>query len=135
MPTNITTSFPDWIKPMAATLTQERFSGPEWIFERKFDGIRLLAYKDGPDVRLYSRNRLPQNIPALAKAIAKLPQKQLILDGEITWGGPLRYDVFDILWLDGRNVMTLPIEERLELLRELPLAAPLHRVQTLSDEK
>ena len=48
---------------MAATLTQERFTGPEWIFERKFDGIRLLAFKQGPDVRLFSRNRLPQNLP------------------------------------------------------------------------
>jgi ATP-dependent DNA ligase len=44
---------------MAATLTQERFTGPEWIFERKFDGIRLIAFKRGSDVRLYSRNRLP----------------------------------------------------------------------------
>ena len=48
---------------MAATLTQERFSGPEWIFERKFDGIRLLAFKQGDDVRLFSRNRLPQTLP------------------------------------------------------------------------
>ena len=52
---------PDWLEPMAATLTQERFTGPEWIFERKLDGIRLLAYKQGADVRLLSRNRLPQN--------------------------------------------------------------------------
>ena len=48
---------------MAATLTQERFAGPEWIFERKLDGIRLLAFKDGTEVRLLSRNRLPQNAP------------------------------------------------------------------------
>ena len=41
----MTTAFPDWLEPMAATLTQERFTGPEWIFERKFDGIRLLAFK------------------------------------------------------------------------------------------
>jgi ATP-dependent DNA ligase len=41
------TSFPEWLVPMAATLTQERFTGPEWLFERKFDGIRLLAYKNG----------------------------------------------------------------------------------------
>ena len=40
-------SFPEWLEPMAATLTQERFTGPEWIFERKFDGIRLLAFKHG----------------------------------------------------------------------------------------
>jgi hypothetical protein len=55
--------FPDWIEPMAATLTQERFSGPEWIFERKFDGIRLLAFKQGDEVRLFSgiacRNTTP----------------------------------------------------------------------------
>src|ERR1051326_1432943 len=84
---------------MAATLTQERFSGPEWIFERKFDGIRLLAFKRGSKVELFSRNHLPQNIPALAKAIARLPARDLILDGEITWHGPVRYDVFDIMWL------------------------------------
>jgi hypothetical protein len=48
---------PHWLEPMAATLTQERFTGPDWVFERKFDGIRLLAYKRGPDVQLYSRNR------------------------------------------------------------------------------
>ena len=40
-------TMPDWLEPMAATLTQERFSGPDWLFERKFDGIRLLAYKRG----------------------------------------------------------------------------------------
>ena len=39
------TGFPDWLEPMAATLTQERFTGPEWVFERKLDGIRLLAFK------------------------------------------------------------------------------------------
>ena len=52
-------------------LTQERFTGPEWIFERKFDGIRLLAFKQGGDVRLLSRNRLPQNLPAVAQAIVR----------------------------------------------------------------
>jgi len=76
-------SFPEWIQPMAATLTQARFNGAEWIFERKFDGIRLLAYKKGARVELFSRNRLPQTIPALSRAIAKLPHKELILDGEI----------------------------------------------------
>ena len=65
-----TVPFPDWIEPMAATLTQERFSSPEWIFERKFDGIRLLAFKQGDDVRLFSRNRLPQHYPAVAAAMA-----------------------------------------------------------------
>jgi bifunctional non-homologous end joining protein LigD len=124
---------PDWIQPMAATLTQERFTGPEWIFERKFDGIRLLAYKRGPDVRLYSRNRLPQNIPAIAEAMAALPVDSVILDGEVTWDRSAGYDVFDIMWLDGRSVMELPLEERLALLGKLPFRAPLRRVEALDD--
>ena len=66
---------------MAATLTQERFNGSEWSFERKFDGIRLLAYKKGKQVELFSRNRLPQYLPAVSRAIANLPPGQLILDG------------------------------------------------------
>ena len=127
-------SFPEWIQPMAATLTQERFNGSEWIFERKFDGIRLLAYKKGSRVELFSRNRLPQTIPVLARAIAKLPHKELILDGEIDWHGPTAYHLFDIMWIDGRDLTSLPLEERRALLRKLPLAAPLHRVTALHDE-
>src|SRR5262245_19359286 len=60
------TKMPQWLEPMAATLTQERFNGGEWLFERKFDGIRLLAYKRGNEVQLFSRNQLPQNLPPLA---------------------------------------------------------------------
>jgi bifunctional non-homologous end joining protein LigD len=127
------TSFPEWIQPMAATLTQERFTGPEWLFERKFDGIRLLAFKKGAKVELFSRNRLPQNIPALASAIAKLPHRELILDGEIDWHGPTAYHVFDIMWVDGRDVTNLPLEERRTLLKALPLTAPLHQVTALND--
>ena len=125
--------FPEWIPPMAATLTQERFIGPEWIFERKFDGIRLLAYKKGAKVELFSRNQLPQNIPALARAIAKLPHRELILDGEIDWHGPSAYHVFDILWIDGRDATKLPLEDREALLRKLPLTPPLHRVTALKE--
>jgi len=119
---------------MAATLTQERFTGPEWIFEQKSDGIRLLAFKKGSRVELFSRNQLPQNIPVLARAIAKLPHRELILDGEIDWHGPTAYHVFDIMWLDGRNVMTLPLEERRALLKSLPLSPPLHRVNAVHGE-
>ena len=125
-------SFPDWVVPMAATLTQERFTGPEWVFERKFDGIRLLAFKQGPDVRLFSRNRLPQNIPSLANAIANLPVRNAILDGEITWDGRM-YHVFDIMWLDDRDVTSLPLDERRALLDALPLRSPLTRVELLDD--
>src|SRR5947207_8575199 len=78
--------FPEWVEPMAATLTQERFTGPEWSFERKFDGIRMLAFRHGTSVRLLSRNRLRQNCPLVAEAIAKLPLRDVILDGELTWG-------------------------------------------------
>ena len=122
---------------MAATLTQERFTGPEWIFERKFDGIRLLAFKQGKDVRLFSRNRLPHNYPSVIDAIADLPPHDLILDGEVTWRREhtIAYHVFDVMWLDGQDVMSLPLERRRALLAELPLRSPLERVAALDDPK
>lgn len=127
------TPLPGWLEPMAATLTAERFSGSEWVFERKFDGIRLLAYKDGPLVELFSRNHLPQNMPRIADAVAALPARQLILDGEVAWDGHSSYHVFDLLWLDGRNVTALPLEERRALLDDLPLSSPLARVTRIRD--
>ena len=135
------TTFPEWLEPMAATLTQERFTGPDWIFERKFDGIRVLAFKRGPDVRLFSRNRLPLNgsYPAVVRAIANLPIDEVILDGEAVGGwerfGTADYYVFDILWIDGRDVTGLPLDERRALVRELPLQLPLAQVTTLDDPK
>ena len=126
---------PGWIEPMAATLTQERFIGPDWLFERTFDGIRLLAYKRGADVRLYSRNRLPQQLPRIASAIARLPVDQIVLDGEVTWDGHSGYHVFDVMWLDGRDVTTLPLEDRRALLERLPFADPMRRVELLSDDE
>ncbi len=133
---------------MAATLTQERFTGPEWIFERKYDGIRLLAFKDEADVRLLSRNRLPQNAsyPSIVRAVAALPVSDAILDGEATgvWDGSgspggrppaIAYHVFDILWLDGRDVTGLPLDERQALLRKLPLRPPLQHVEAIEDDK
>jgi bifunctional non-homologous end joining protein LigD len=127
-------AFPDWLEPMAATLTQERFTGPEWLFERKYDGIRLIAFKQGAEVRLYSRNRLLQNIPGVAKAIAALPVRDAILDGEITWDRQDAYHVFDVLWLDGRSVTSLPLEARRALLQQLPFQAPLQRVPLIDGE-
>jgi bifunctional non-homologous end joining protein LigD len=128
------TSFPEWVEPMAATLTQERFTGPEWVFERKYDGIRLLAFRHGSDVRLLSRNQLPQNLPTIANALSELPVHDVILDGEVTWGkaGAL-YHVFDILWLDGRDVTQLPLDERRALLESMRLNSPLRRVATLTE--
>jgi DNA ligase D-like protein (predicted ligase) len=133
--------FPQWIEPMAATLTQERFTGPDWTFEQKLDGIRLLAFRNGSNVTLLSRNRLPQNraYPTVVEAIAKLPVHEVILDGEATgvWGraGKTTYHIFDILWLDGHEVMSLPLEARRALLDELPFKAPLTRVAALNDGK
>jgi bifunctional non-homologous end joining protein LigD len=124
---------PEWLEPMAATLTQERFgTGGDWLFERKFDGIRLLAYKRGNDVRLYSRNRLLQSLPGLERAVARVPVRDVILDGEMTWDGQ-SYHVFDILWMNGALLTTLPLEERRARLAGLPLRSPLHRVELLDD--
>jgi ATP-dependent DNA ligase len=129
-------TFPDWLQPMAATLTEERFTGPQWLFERKLDGIRLLAFKNGSEVRLLSRNRLPQNLPAIARAVRDLPVDRVVLDGELTWGSAgVRYHVFDVLWLMERSVTHLPLSERLLLLDALPLAAPLERVTPITDER
>jgi bifunctional non-homologous end joining protein LigD len=86
-------------------------------------------------VRLLSRNRLVRHDPAIAKAIADLPVQNIILDGESAWDGSGSYHVFDILWLDGRSVTSLPLYERQELLRKLPLRAPLTRVPALDGAK
>jgi len=138
----MTTSFPDWLEPMAATLTQERFTGPDWVFERKLDGIRLLAFKQGSDVRLLSRNRLLQNAayPSFVVAIENLPYDELILDGEATgvWGNRgdrVVYHVFDVLWLNGRDLTPESLDVRREVLEGLSLPPPLEVVARLTDEK
>ena len=77
---------------------------------------------------MFSRNRLPQNIPSLADAIAKLPVDEVILDGEVTWDRAGAYHVFDIMWLNGRDVTSLTLDERRALLSELPLRSPMQRV-------
>ena len=130
-------SMPDWLEPMAATLTEERFVRDGWRFERKFDGIRVLARKQGGRVTLWSRNRLEltASYPAVVEAVARLPQKNLMLDGEATgaWGrqGRADYHVFDVLWFERRLVTDLPLTERLALLDEVPLKLPLARAEPL----
>jgi len=124
---------------MAATLTRDRFSGPEWVFERKLDGVRLLSFKDAAGVRLFSRNRLPQNAayPSVVSALDALPVADLILDGEATGvfraRDELGYHVFDVLWLDGRDLTGLPLDARRELLERVPLAPPLRLVSRLDE--
>ena len=73
-------ALPEWLEPMAATLTEKRFNDPEWLFERKYDGIRLLLHKqtDAHGSVLcgaYTRNRGDwlELIPGLSGSIQCLP--------------------------------------------------------------
>jgi ATP-dependent DNA ligase len=118
---------------MAATLTEERFVGEGWTFEQKHDGIRLLAFKEGDDVRMYSRTRRPQDLPRIRGAISGLPFRQIILDGELTWDRDSAFHVFDVLWLDGRDLTGLPLRERRRILDGIGLEPPLHRTPAIDD--
>lgn len=120
---------------MAATLTYERFTGPDWIFERKYDGIRALAFKQNREVRLLSRNRLPQHNQPVCDAIARLGITDAILDGELAWrdDSKFSYHVFDLLWLDGRALTGLPLDERKALLASIRFEAPVERVASLEE--
>lgn len=136
---------PDWRSPTLATLTDKRFSDPRWIFERKFDGMRCLAFRDGARVRLLSRNRQPLNgtYPELVDALAAQHTTRFVLDGEVVAfegrrtsfarlqgrlgitnpevarTSPVRvfYYVFDLLHLDGRSTVDAPLMWRKRLLR------------------
>jgi DNA ligase D-like protein (predicted ligase) len=121
---------------MKATLTDERFDDPAWIFERKLDGIRCLAVRDGGGVRLLSRNDLSLNgrYPELAAALQQQSTERFAVDGEVVaFEGrqtsfarlaqrgqravPVFLYVFDVLWLDGYDVRGLPLLTRKRLLR------------------
>jgi bifunctional non-homologous end joining protein LigD len=131
-------AMPLWLYPMAATLTAERFTAPGWSFERKFDGIRMLAFKSGSSVTLLSRNRLTltASYPDVARAIAALPAMSMILDGEATgaWGrqGRADYHVFDVLWLNGKDITRETLEARRRLLGHIPFELPIARVRPMS---
>ena len=119
---------------MKAVLTQERFSDPDWIFERKLDGIRCVAIRDGGPVRMLSRNDLSLNgrYPGVAEALDAQACSRFAVDGEVVAfehgqtsfqrlghpGAQIVYYVFDVLWLDGRDVRGLPLRERKALLRD-----------------
>ena len=124
---------PRFLTPMKAVLTAERPAGPDWVFERKLDGIRCLAVKDGGRTRLYSRNELSldDRYPSVAAALDADPADGFVLDGEAVSfvggrdrfgggeGGELFYYVFDALIADGRDVRRLPLEERRAVLADL----------------
>lgn len=136
----------DWTPPMLATLTDQRFDDPEWIFERKFDGIRCLAEHEGDgSVRLLSRNQQPMTAtyPEVADDVGR-QRLPMVLDGEVVAFAGRRtsferlqqrsgihseaearasavqvtYCVFDLLWLDGTDLRARPLRERKTLLRD-----------------
>ena len=75
---------PEWVQPMLATLTEKYFSDPGWIFERKLDGIRALAFRDGKRIRLLSRNKLDLagSFPDVVEALVEQPERDFVVDGE-----------------------------------------------------
>ena len=75
---------PEWVEPMKAVLTDDRFSDPDWIYERKLDGIRCLTFKTSDGVRLLSRNQLSLNhrFPEVADAVRRGPA-EFVADGEV----------------------------------------------------
>jgi bifunctional non-homologous end joining protein LigD len=143
----VTEAVPDWRPPTLATLTDRRFSDPDWIFERKLDGVRGLAFRDGGRVRLLSRNRqsLDRTYPELVDALAKQDASRFVVDGEVVafkgrrtsfarlqgrlgitdpddavaTGIPVFFYIFDLLHLDGEATTELPLLTRKRLLRNV----------------
>ena len=122
---------------MTAVLTDERFSDPDWIYERKLDGIRCIAMRDGGPVRLLSRNDLALNgrFPTVAAALERQRCRRFAIDGEVvafsgsqtsfakladarSGRAKVFFYVFDVTWLDGEDVRRRPLRERKRLLRE-----------------
>jgi bifunctional non-homologous end joining protein LigD len=126
------------IKPMLATLVKEPFNHNEWIFEIKWDGFRAIADVNKQKINLYSRNFLSFNdrfLP-IVNALKKI-NIHAVLDGEIvvldnhgkshfqllqnyinTQEGQLTYYVFDILFLNGKDLRGLPLSERKKILKK-----------------
>src|SRR5487761_1163955 len=80
-----TDRIPFHLRPMLATLVAEPFHKPGWVYEEKYDGDRILAYKEGSQVRLLSRNDIDRtgSFARIAKAIQALSPRTLLLDGEV----------------------------------------------------
>jgi len=149
MKVGIRSSF-SFIEPMKA-LPVENLPEGDWLYEIKFDGYRALAFKDGKDVRLISRNKKAFDYSQLLDAIKKLPAERVILDGETaaldekgrssfqllqifkkSGGVPLVYYVFDLLFLEGKDLRREPLSARRKLLGNL-LKKPPENIR-LSDE-
>jgi bifunctional non-homologous end joining protein LigD len=123
-------------QPMLATLVREPFHKPGWVYEEKYDGYRILAYKEGPRVRLYSRNAIDRTdrFYDVATAMSTLRPSTLLLDGEVSVfdrEGVSRFQllqnlgtsksvfaVFDCLYKDGQDLRRRPLSERRVALEE-----------------
>src|ERR1700693_5683535 len=72
------------VNPMLAALVPNPFDRPCWVYEEKYDGYRILAYKEGAKVTLYSRNAKDRthSFADVAAAIVTLPDRTVLLDGE-----------------------------------------------------
>ena len=135
---------PEWMEPMLATLSRGRSFGPGWIFERKLDGERCLAFRQGDGVRLLSRTRhlLNDTYPELEEALLTQPSRDFVADGEIVAfsggntsfsrlqsrlgitdreearriGVPVVLSFFDLLYLEGYDLTRLPLHTRKAIL-------------------
>ena len=140
---------------MLATLVAAPFHRPGWIWEEKYDGIRLIAVKDGRRVRLVTRNDKDRtaDFPEVTEAIAALPAPTLVLDGEVVvfdaegvsrfqllqrgaaGASPPIYVAFDCLHARGRDLLREPLTvRRAELERELREGPRLRLVRRLADD-
>jgi bifunctional non-homologous end joining protein LigD len=147
-------AMPKNIKPMLATLVDEPFDDPDWVYEVKWDGYRSIAYINKGEVELQSRNNKPFNDKyyPLYNALTKW-KINVVLDGEIVvlndkgqsnfgnlqnWrseaDGELVYYVFDLLWYDGKNLTDLTFKERRSVLKHiLPTDNDMIRLSQIFD--
>jgi bifunctional non-homologous end joining protein LigD len=130
---------PRSLDPMKAQLVDDPFDNERWLFEVKWDGIRLISFIDNGEVSLQTRSRriVDTEYPQL-QAISRLVKaKQAVLDGEIVALDhegrpsfqllqnrerdpvPLQYVVFDVVYADGQRLFKVPLEDRKRLLRNL----------------
>ena len=132
------TKMPASISPMLCTLTKEPVTNPDYLYEIKWDGYRIISYVNGAKVRMDSRSALDytKKYPPIAAALKQVKHK-MIVDGEVVvfneeglpdfdalqlYNGhdtPIAYCLFDLLWLDGYSLMELPLTKRKEMLREI----------------
>ena len=148
-------SKPWTVTPMLCTLVDEPFSNENWLFEIKWDGYRAVATKHKDKIELYSRNHnsFMERYTPIAEAIRGL-NHDIIFDGEIVvvdreghahfewlqnWHqaphGVLQYHIFDILWIDGRDVRTMPLRSRKALLKAILPKIQRFNIATISKPK